>query len=69
MALSLFLGNAGMTAQSIETNCTVTLEQVYGALVESTPIFGERQLARGAVEQSRAQVLLELGHLPRQRRG
>jgi len=31
MALSLFLGNAGMTAQSIETNCTVTLEQVDGA--------------------------------------
>ena len=31
MALSLFLGNAGMTAQSIETGCTVTLEQVDGA--------------------------------------
>ena len=31
MALSLFLGNAGMTAQSIETTSTVTLEQVDGA--------------------------------------
>jgi lipoyl-dependent peroxiredoxin len=30
MALSLFLGNAGMTAQSIETTSTVTLEQVDG---------------------------------------
>ena len=30
MALSLFLGNAGMTAQSIETTATVTLEQVDG---------------------------------------
>ncbi len=31
MALSLFLGNAGMTATSIETTATVTLEQVNGA--------------------------------------
>jgi osmotically inducible protein OsmC len=31
MALSLFLGNAGMTAQSIETSATVTFEQVEGA--------------------------------------
>src|SRR5262245_56701659 len=31
MALSLFLGNAGMTAQRIETTSTVTLEQVDGA--------------------------------------
>lgn len=30
MALSLFLGNAGMTAQSIETTSIVTLEQVDG---------------------------------------
>jgi osmotically inducible protein OsmC len=30
MALSLFLGNAGMTATSIETTATVTLEQVGG---------------------------------------
>ena len=30
MALSLFLGNAGMTADSIETTATVTLEQVGG---------------------------------------
>jgi len=30
MALSLFLGNAGMTAESIETKATVTLEQVDG---------------------------------------
>ena len=30
MALSLFLGNAGMTADSIETKATVTLEQVDG---------------------------------------
>ena len=30
MALSLFLGNAGMTADSIETKATVTLEQVGG---------------------------------------
>ena len=28
MALSLFLGNAGMTADSIETTATVTLEKV-----------------------------------------
>ncbi len=28
MALSLFLGNAGMTADSIETKATVTLEKV-----------------------------------------
>ena len=31
MALSLFLGNAGMTAESINTTATVTLEQVNGA--------------------------------------
>ena len=31
MALSLFLGNAGMTAESISTTATVTLEQVNGA--------------------------------------
>ena len=31
MALSLFLGNAGMTADSIETKATVTLEHVDGA--------------------------------------
>jgi osmotically inducible protein OsmC len=31
MALSLFLGNAGMTAESIDTTATVTLEQVNGA--------------------------------------
>ena len=30
MALSLLLGNAGMTADSIETKATVTLEQVGG---------------------------------------
>jgi osmotically inducible protein OsmC len=30
MALSLFLGEAGMTAESIETTATVTLEQVGG---------------------------------------
>ena len=30
MALSLFLGNAGMTADNIETTATVTLEQVGG---------------------------------------
>lgn len=30
MALSLFLGNAGMTAQKIITTATVTLEQVGG---------------------------------------
>lgn len=30
MALSLFLGNAGMTAESIETKATVTLENVDG---------------------------------------
>jgi len=28
MALSLFLGNAGMTAESIETKATVTLEKI-----------------------------------------
>ena len=31
MALSLFLGNAGMTAESINTTATVTLEQVNNA--------------------------------------
>lgn len=31
MALSLFLGQAGMTAESIETTANVTLEQVEGA--------------------------------------
>src|SRR5262245_21915060 len=31
MALSLFLGNAGMTADSIETSATVTFENVNGA--------------------------------------
>ena len=31
MALSLFLGQAGMTAQSIETKATVSLDQVEGA--------------------------------------
>ena len=31
MALSLFLGNAGMTADSIETTATVTFENVNGA--------------------------------------
>ena len=31
MALSLFLGNAGMTAESINTTATVTFEQVDGA--------------------------------------
>ena len=31
MALSLFLGNAGMTAESINTTATVTLEQVNDA--------------------------------------
>src|SRR5262245_65192791 len=30
MALSLFLGQAGMTAESIQTKATVTLEQVEG---------------------------------------
>src|SRR5687768_13030301 len=30
MALSLFLGNAGMTAESIDTTATVTLEQAGG---------------------------------------
>ena len=30
MALSLFLGEAGMTAESIDTKATVTLEQVSG---------------------------------------
>jgi osmotically inducible protein OsmC len=30
MALSLFLGEAGMTAESIDTTATVTLEQVGG---------------------------------------
>jgi osmotically inducible protein OsmC len=30
MALSLFLGQAGMTAQSIETTATVSLDQVEG---------------------------------------
>ena len=30
MALSLFLGEAGMTAESIDTRATVTLEQVDG---------------------------------------
>ena len=30
MALSLFLGQAGMTAQSIETEATVSLDQVEG---------------------------------------
>ena len=30
MALSLFLGEAGMTAESIDTKATVTLEQVGG---------------------------------------
>jgi lipoyl-dependent peroxiredoxin len=30
MALSLFLGQAGMTAQSIETKATVSLDQVEG---------------------------------------
>src|SRR5499426_4178141 len=30
MALSLFLGEAGMTAQSIETQATVSLEKVDG---------------------------------------
>jgi osmotically inducible protein OsmC len=30
MALSLFLGEAGMTAESIETTATVTLDQVEG---------------------------------------
>ena len=30
MALSLFLGLDGMTAESIETECTVTLDQVEG---------------------------------------
>jgi osmotically inducible protein OsmC len=30
MALSLFLGQEGMTAESIETECTVSLEQVGG---------------------------------------
>lgn len=30
MALSLFLGDAGMTAESIETKATVTLDQVDG---------------------------------------
>ena len=32
MALSLFLGNAGMTAESINTTATVTLEKVGDAL-------------------------------------
>ena len=36
MALSLFLGNAGMTAESIETKATVTLEQVDGAFTVTT---------------------------------
>lgn len=31
MALSLFLGQAGMTAESIDTKATVTFEQVEGA--------------------------------------
>ena len=30
MALSLYLGNAGMTAESIETKATVSLDQVEG---------------------------------------
>ena len=30
MALSLFLGNAGMTAETIETTATVSLDQVEG---------------------------------------
>jgi osmotically inducible protein OsmC len=31
MALSVFLGNAGMTADSIETKATVSFEQVEGS--------------------------------------
>ena len=36
MALSLFLGNAGMTAESIETKATVTLEKVGDAFTVTT---------------------------------
>lgn len=36
MALSLFLGNAGMTAESIETTATVTLEKVGDAFTVTT---------------------------------
>ena len=36
MALSLFLGQAGMTAESIETTATVSLDQVDGGFAVTT---------------------------------
>ena len=43
-------------------------EQLQRALEERLAAFGQRQPARGAVEQARAQMRLELGDVARQRR-
>ena len=42
MALSLFLGNAGMTAESISTTATVTLEQVGGGFAVTSSALETR---------------------------
>ena len=40
MALSLFLGQAGMTAQSIDTKATVSLDKVGEGFKEAAPVQG-----------------------------
>ena len=57
MALSLFLGSAGMTAESIETTATVSLDQVDGGFaitsshLQTTVKIPERR--RGRVSEGR----------------
>ena len=43
-------------------------EELYAALVKGAAGLGERKAAGRAVEQARAEVRLELGHVPRHRR-
>ena len=44
-------------------------EQLHDALVERAAAFGEREPARRAVQEPRAEVRLEVGDVPRHRRG
>jgi hypothetical protein len=43
MALSLFLGEAGMTAETIDTKATVTLDQVGGGFAVTSYTYRRRR--------------------------
>lgn len=58
MALSLFLGEAGMTADSIETKATVTLEQVEGGFAVTSSHL-ETKVAIPNVDKVAAHKALE----------